>query len=437
MSDFQITFSNPWLLLLLIPAAALTLFTYFRFAKKYRRNRNRVVSAILHSLVMLLCVTVLAGVAFSYDVPNRENEIILLVDRSHSSRETRAAQDDFVQTIVEECGEGFRVGVVTFGYNQVYAAPVGTDTKRVINDFLNSNDPDTSASDFASALRYAAARFERPETGKIVVVSDGVETDGNALGVIKSIAASGIRVDTAHLPAPEHSEVQIVGVDTVDYNINVGEVFTLGLKIKHNLQTGERVNVTLTDVYNGEERKSEPQEYELTSSTQTLDFKHTVSLPGMHELRFEIDAGDSDTLAENNTYYTYVYLNAFDHVLIIEKVENESQQLADVLREEYTVTVMNVDRQKDELPQDLKTLCEYHQVILVNIANSDLPEGFDRILYDYVNRQGGGLFTVGGQNDIDPLTGRTVSHAYNREDMRGTLLQQPCRSSTTRRPSPS
>lgn len=46
MSDFNITFTYPWLLLLLIPAAALVLFAYFRISKKYRRNRNRVLSIV-------------------------------------------------------------------------------------------------------------------------------------------------------------------------------------------------------------------------------------------------------------------------------------------------------------------------------------------------------------------------------------------------------
>ena len=79
MSDFRITFSNPWLLFLLIPAVALTLFPYFRVAKRYRRNRNRIVSVVLHSLIMLFSIALLSGIMFLYNVPNKENEIIILV----------------------------------------------------------------------------------------------------------------------------------------------------------------------------------------------------------------------------------------------------------------------------------------------------------------------------------------------------------------------
>ena len=54
MSNFRITFSNPWLLLLLVPLAALTLIPHFRVAKKFRRSRNRVISLALHSIALIL-----------------------------------------------------------------------------------------------------------------------------------------------------------------------------------------------------------------------------------------------------------------------------------------------------------------------------------------------------------------------------------------------
>ena len=64
MKNFTIYFSNPWLLLLLVPAVALTLIPYFRRPKRYRRTRNRIVSMTLHLIAMLLTVSLLAGLEF-------------------------------------------------------------------------------------------------------------------------------------------------------------------------------------------------------------------------------------------------------------------------------------------------------------------------------------------------------------------------------------
>ena len=103
MSNFRIEFARPWLLLLLIPALVLTLIPYFHLAKKFRKTRNRVISVTLHTLAMVLCIMLLAGISFAYDVPNKQNELILLVDRSDSNRECEAAKDEFIQSIADAC----------------------------------------------------------------------------------------------------------------------------------------------------------------------------------------------------------------------------------------------------------------------------------------------------------------------------------------------
>lgn len=436
MTNFKIEFSNPWLLLLLIPALALTLFPYFRLSRKYRRNRNRVVSVVLHSLVMLLCISLLSGISFSYDVPNRENEIIVLVDASYSNRESQEKKDEFIQSVIDESGRGFSVGVVKFGYDQVYAAPLSHDLNRVFREYLSSEEPDVSATDFTSALRYASELFTKPETGKIVLVSDGIETDGNALGVVKSLAAQGIKVDVKHFPDEVASEIEVVGIDLPDYNVKAGEAFPITLHIRHNFQNGATVSVKTFDNYESGSFSDDPVEFEVNAGVQTLELKHAVPVPGMHELRFELTVQEGDTLTENNNYYAYVKLNAFSNILIIEKDAGESAKLREFLENNhYTVTVLSTSRDAAAMPADLYALCEYEQVVLVNIANSDLkaegmPENFDRLLYNYVYMQGGGVFTVGGNNDF--VDGKTVPHAYNRDDMyetvdgrrQPTLLQQ-------------
>ena len=129
MTNFSIKFSNPWFLLLLIPAVLLTLIPYFRMAKKYRRTRNRIVSICLHLLILALCVSVVSGMTFQFDVKNTENEVLLLVDASDSgSEETERKKDEFMQSVVRGANDSFRVGIVSFGFDQVYAAELTSDT---------------------------------------------------------------------------------------------------------------------------------------------------------------------------------------------------------------------------------------------------------------------------------------------------------------------
>ena len=76
MTNFRINFTNAWWLLLLIPAVALTLISYFKLNKRYRRTRNRVVSITLHLVIMLLSIALLAGMTAEYYTPNTEIRIL-------------------------------------------------------------------------------------------------------------------------------------------------------------------------------------------------------------------------------------------------------------------------------------------------------------------------------------------------------------------------
>ena len=409
MTNFQIIFSEPLWLLLLIPALFFALFPFFRLAKKYRRNRNRVISVVLHCLILVLCVLLVAGIGFTYQIPNTDNEIILLVDVSHSSRESQKAKDEFVASAIEDKSSTMRMGIVTFGYDQVYAAPLNFDGDVLYEEYLAAELPDTSATDFESALQFASALFEHPESGKIVVISDGDETDGNALSLnaINAVSAQGIKVDTVFFPNENtENEVRIVGITYPETPIKTGEPFELKL----NLQSSYRglARFTMSD----NENVGEEQLVELSGEVQSVTLQHTFELPGLHELGFRITS-DTDTLTENNVYHSYYYLQEYDDILVIEREEGDSEKFVELLTtSEYVPTVVTPD--SAEIPMTVDELRMYDEVVLFNIAYSDMPQGFEEALHSYVYDVGGSVLTVGGNRNEN---GQIVSNAYNREDM--------------------
>ena len=112
------------------------------------------------------------------------------------------------------------------------------------------------------------------------------------------------------------------------------------------------------------------------------------------------------------------------NVLIIEKYENESEKLQAMLQNEFSVTSVSLENDLDGMPKNIREMTEYEQIVLVNVANSDMPEGFDQLLHSYVHDFGGGLFTVGGNKfDADPTDDIWEANAYTRADMYGTVYQ--------------
>lgn len=414
MENFRITFENPKLLLLLIPAVILTLLPYFLMPKKYRKTRNRITSIVLHMVVMVLAILVLAQVRFQYEKPDEKCEMILLVDLSYSNEKALQDKNKFVESVIDGCSrENIKLGVVTFGADTVEAVAITDKFDRIYQTYLNAELPDDSATNVAKALEFAAEKFKTPQTAKIVLLTDGIETDNKAALVIKEIVSQGVRLDVVQFPNQRGEEVQLIDSTLPEYNVAVGDTFKLSVKAQSSFYGP--VRIVLYDNGTPVATKDAVLESEFTD----VEFEHKYDLPGMHELAFAVES-ERDTVSKNNRYTTYMYLEIFDKILLIEREGGESDELRKILENsDYNVTVL---RAQDEasFPKSLNDLREYDQVILCNIANADLPDGFDRILYSYVRDIGGGLFTVGGTRVED---GQEVPNAYNKKDMIGTLYQ--------------
>lgn len=433
MTNFNISFDQPWLMLLLIPALGLTLLTYFLLAKRYRRTRNRIISMVLHMVVMLLCICVLSGMRFNYFIPNPENEIILLVDVSDTARESQEQREEFMQAVINESQYyNFKVGVVTFGFTQEYAVPMTDDAESIFPTYQNAPLPDTSATDIAAALRYASGLFTYQESGKIVLISDGKETDETATAVIRSISARGIKIDTACISSDYSSDnVQVVGVQYPTYHINVGEECSIGVE----LTTKNGAHSTTVELWDNGELDAETgsQTVDLVSGSQMINFRKAFDSDGLHQIRVAITES-GDQLEENNSYCSYIYLEVYDRVLVIDQGVNdgESNAIFELLgrddaipglnREEgagYKVEFLHLHT-SENVPSTIDYFLNYDQIILNNISSADLVRHeLEGVLYSYVYEYGGGLFTVGG-NEADGKT----AHAYNRFDLKNTLLQQ-------------
>lgn len=420
MSDFRITYSYPWLLLLIIPALLLVLIPYFRMNKKLRCTRNRIISMVLHTVAMVLAVNLLAGIGFSYEVPNTENEVIILVDDSESGEKTDDEKDDFVRSVIDVCGDGCKIGVVRFGNGCKVAAELTQDKSGVYDKYLLSERPDGTATALADALRYTASLFTSPDTARIVVVSDGLETDGDAVLTLNEITSKGIAVDSVFIPRGERKDIQIVSAEVADTDIVVGESFTINIIIENSSQQTEEAAVLR--LYDNGKLYGETV-VGISGGRNEFPASLAINERGMHELMLELVTdyelfGDPlpDEVKNNNSYRTYVNLEVFENILLIERYENESEKLKGILSETKNVTDISVERDKDLFPRSIEKMAEYEQIVLVNIAYSDMPEGFEELLNEYVYELGGGLFTVGGRNDYD-AGGNLVSHAYNRQDL--------------------
>ena len=439
MTDFQISFERAWFLLALIPALALTSYTYFRLAKKFRRTRNRVISVTLHILITIMATCLLAGLTFKYNVKNDGNNVLFVVDMSDTIADVGKTRDEFVEDTIRDCNEnGYKVGVVTFGYNQIYAAPISGNASEVIDQFVNAPKPDTTATDIAGALTYAKNividGFD-PATSKIVLVTDGRETEGNAVSVIRSIVSTGIKVNTVYVDREykvennqivEDSEIQVVDIILPERHIDINEDF----EVKVAFKAKQPMNATVEFYDNGEKVYTQ-ENVNFAAGDQEVKVPLKYEMQGLHELECKVivTKENGDRVVNNNKFCTYHMVESYNKVLILESENGKSKNLEELLSadDQFNVTVVGIN-DLENLPKTVDELRQYDQVIMNNIANSDLPlatkdnglaNDYIDILYSYVSDFGGNMLTVGGLNEAGDKP-----HAYNKADMAATKYQE-------------
>ena len=400
LNALSVHFNNPWLLFVIIPAAALMLFPYFRLKKQHRRTRNRVISLVLHSVILVCLTLLLAGLSFTYTQVNIKKDVILLVDVSDSVQGSEDEMTDFIKSVLSEVDSGYDVNIVTFANGCVKSSKMSANSVTPDKIFNSDEAPARYATDISSALLFARDQFSSPRDGRIILISDGQETDGNAILTVQTLAEEGIRVDTKYFPFKGYNrEVQITSVEAVMSDDVTAEVF-----VTVDSTVAQAAQLSL---YDNDEPLVTGYNVNLSGGRDVFSMSQRLPAAPLHVICVKIDAAQ-DTLAQNNTYYTYLNLEVSTKTLLVDGGGRGTEALSGVLDDSFDVTKITLN----QLPNSVEELCRYNEVILMNVANSDLPAGFDRILTDYVKVYGGGLYTVGGDK------------AYVQEDMSGTKFEE-------------
>ncbi|MCL2796548.1 MAG: VWA domain-containing protein [Firmicutes bacterium] len=432
----ELIFEQPghwaWLLLL-IPAVILTVLPFLLIKKERRYNRNRVASLIIRLIALVLVVVALSGMTFQVTDSDKKNEVVFLVDCSESTKPMRDKMDKFLEdalnAVVDE-----RVGVVAFGYGTRATEGLSTNGPAVFNRYkgwdLTTPRNFVEATNIEKALDAAESLFTKDKdkkvaSGRVVILSDGAETDGKALIAATKAAGRGMRVDTVYFEPPLREtgqnlvEVQINSLTIRQTSVKKGDVgdivVALGATsaasgyaavkltwapVNANMEIG--AETTIRDAKGATVDAAGLASVRLTGDGGQVSYSHRFDNLGLTCIKAEVSY-TGDGMAQNNTYYTFVNIITNDKVLIIEGKPGDAQNLSNLIGDEYTVHVRQASVVKGWKMSDLR---EYDEVILLNVDPKELGD-FVALLDEYVYKLGGCLVTAGGDNmynekQVDP-----------------------------------
>lgn len=387
MSNTELRFDHPWLLLLLIPALLLILLPYFRLPARRRKTVRQLVPTILHCVMALLLTLVLAGTAFVRTTDNQA--VILLLDYSDSTLPVRDAINKDAQKLQGLIRKNAPVGIVAFGGDSVYDA-------WSISKVQPAN---VQATDLSSALEYAASKLPDDKVGRIIVLSDGKQTDGDANSIAQYLNSQGVRIDAVWFDSnTDAEEVQIT-----DFIAPTGGFAgtTLSFTAEIECNTNSRATVTL---YDGD-TQIYTESMHLDRGTKVLSMEAPDVTAGTHNYSFILEASD-DTVTGNNQAFACVEVTEKPSVLIISGINTDPAPLQTGLTKFANVAACSAAK----APKKLQELCNYDSIILLNVHADDLPKHFDETLNSFVYNHGRSLIAVGGDDTF--MYGAMRDNAY-------------------------
>ncbi len=377
-------FTTPAFFLVLIPGLLGLAWSWnkvFGLAK----SRKVVVFAIRLILLVIL-VSALAGPQWVQR--NVGTAVMFVIDRSDSIADMdKKFADDFVRDAISKLGTDDVAGVVAFGAQPVLDSAVGG--RRTFSGIQSKVDG--SASNLASAVRLAMATLPSGKGRRLVVLSDGNETQGDALEAAEVASTESLQIDFVSLGTNKRTqEASIVEMRTPSER-SVNEPF----EIRVVMESLEPQTATLVIDRDGVVVARQPVKLDQGRSTFTLDQKLTK--PGFARYRATLEPSQ-DTDTRNNVGSSFVNVRGNSKVLVLQG-DASKFELKNALQSQGLDVQLSGAEGIPNRPEELQ---QYDAVILNDINATFFNTPQMATLRSAVRDTGIGFAMIGGENSFLP-----------------------------------
>ncbi len=367
------TFLRPWWLLLLVPLLP-TVIVIARSGRAVVSPRQNAIATSVRVLGVTLLVAALAQPVLTGATGT--TSVLFLLDRSASvDAAALQEQEAYLAAALAAADPEDLAAVAVFGRDirldaALAAGRVATPIRATV---------DGTSTDISTALRGAAAVLPSEGSRRIVVITDAVETAGDARTSARELSRQGIAVDVVVLQTSQGSDalIESVGAPAV---VREGDVIPVGVVVSAT-QAGP-AELVLTA--GGEPIRLQ---VDLQPGRNVIEVDVPAAGSGVVRIGAEVIAG-FDRRPENNRGEALVRVLGPAQVALVEGVPGE----ADDLRRALEAGGVDADVLSGVPGED--RLLEYDAVVLVNVRapEPDVAEA----LASYVEELGRGLIVIGG-----------------------------------------
>lgn len=384
-------FDRPGWLLLTMLVIPVIVMSWGGMQKRGARSR------LLAATVARCVVVLLLAVAIARPVWNRTGSgltLVALLDRSQSI--PRTMQDRTIDVLSnwsapQNRQAGDRLSVISIGGNAV----IGSMPSELSVFEPAASEPKSNATNLASGVRLALAILPRDTTSRLLLISDGNETDDQVLAAADLAVASGVPIDVLPISF-EHTNEVILEQVLVSTQARIGQTIPVRVVIRsigkasgvlHLMRNGSPI-----DISPSHEGTGEPMALRSGVNAIVFDVPVDTGGPQRFSASWQPETG-TDTIAANNTGVGVTFVARGGTVLLVTQNEHASSHLQDVLVDAgISVEVTS----PEGIPRDSIGFAAYDAVILSDIPRWSIDDSQEQHLLSFVHDIGGGLIMTGG-----------------------------------------
>jgi Ca-activated chloride channel homolog len=352
----------------------------------WRSGSGRRIATVAASALRLACFAVLVIVLAGPLIPVKDRArglaVVAVLDQSGSiAPDQRSWMDAQVARLRAAMRPEDRLAVLAFGRNTQLAAPL--QNPRAVQEARVKVDG--GATDIAGALTAGSVVFPPAAEKKLLLLSDGNQTQGDALAAMPALVEQGIQVFTT---APPRSSRKRVAISSFEAPNPVRAHLNFALQLAIDSDAAAPVQVRLDLLRDKTAVARMP--VKLLPGMNRFEIPYHLDQPGAYVLSAQLSAAP-DLEVVNGRADTVASVIVPPHILVV-SADRPMSMVSALKRRDYRVDETTPER----LPKRAEDYLTYQAVILGDVSAAALTGEAQQALNHYVADFGGGLIVTGG-----------------------------------------
>lgn len=343
-------------------------------------------ATILYVLRSVVIISLVFALTVPYVLlPDKEEQILFVVDRSVSVEDAGKHAEEWVSESLKARKENQSTGIYSFGGTfRTDVQLTDTEVKLPSMEPIESNN----ATNIANAIDLTAALAKANVATRIVLLTDGLETVGSVEDLLPKYENSHVQIDTVKLNRLNLADASISLFET-PRTAYEGEKQLLRVEVESSTQTAGQLLIYRND----DEIISEP--VVLDEGGNAFSFNIEAKGSGLLKYEAKLIVPD-DGFLENNRMLSVTMLEQSPRILVVQTERNPSVIPSLLDQNALEVDVVNTE----QLPESLSGYLGYGAILFDNVPGHLVGEHKMTVIEQAVKNFGTGFMMVGGDESF-------------------------------------